>query len=233
MKKLLISLISLLLMSLIITPVSAKESIKGISDPAKLQELGAKMIDKRVSAISKYDNLLLQTKNISEPTLTQVRGELSRVNGELDALKIKIQGETDIAILKADLKSIVNNYRVYQVFLPQSAGFVALDRLLAFQIKLTDLNNKIGQKATDLEGQGKDVTAIRELVQTAGQNLNTAGEQIALANSKFVAMTITDVEGARTLKLEGRTALINAKQSFSEARKLMKDAIQAIKALAK
>jgi len=233
MKKILISLISLLLISLTAGPVLAGESIKGINDPAKLQEIGTKMIDKRISAITKYDGFLVQTKYIPEETLTQVRGELSRVKGELDTLKTKILGETDVATLKEDIKSIVNNYRVYQVFLPQSAGFIAVDRLLAFQIKLTDLNNKIGQKATELEGQGKDVTEIRALMQEAGQLLNTAGEQITLASSKFSSMTIADVEGARTLKLEGKTALISARQSFSEARKLMKDAIQKIKELTK
>ncbi|MFH1392281.1 MAG: hypothetical protein ABIG90_01180 [bacterium] len=225
MKKILISLISLLLM----LPLVAQ----GAWDAPKLQDLGVKMVDKRVSAIVKYDGLLTQTKNISEPVLTQVKGELSRVSGELDSIKTKILGETDTGVLKEDIKSIVNNYRAYQVFLPQSAGLVAIDRLLTFQYKLVELSNKIGQKASDLEAQGKDVAQIRELVQSAGVKLNSAGDNITGATAKFSAMTISDPEAAKSLKIEGKQSLLDARKDFTDAKKSLKEAVQAIKELVK
>lgn len=226
-------LISLLILSLLISPlvVVGAEARTRTIDPVKLQELGTQMIDKRVATITRYDRFLAQTKYISEPALTQVRGELSRVSGELGTLKTKILSETEIDVLKADLKSIITNYRVYQVFLPQSAGIVAVDRLRAFQAKLSELNGKISAKADELEGQGKDVTEIRGLVSTADGLLSTAEGHIATAESKFTSMTIADPEGSKTLKLEGRESLINARQSFSEARKNMQAAVLKIKEL--
>jgi len=228
MKKILVSLLFLSL----IFPLAAQ----GALDAPKLQELGAKMIDKRVNAISKYDGLLVQTKHISEATLTQVRGELSRVggeNGELNTLKTKILGETDIPTLKADIKLIVEKYRVYQVFLPQSVGIVAVDRLKAFQQKLYDLKGKISLKADELEGQGKDVSAIRNLLSTADGQIGLAATDISTAEIKFVSMQISDPETARSLKLEGRQSLLDARKDFSDARKNLKDAVQQIKELAK
>ncbi|MEK9165853.1 MAG: hypothetical protein AAB525_03295 [Patescibacteria group bacterium] len=229
MKKLILS--AIICASLIIPNITLGAKTLAV-DPGKLQNLGATMIDKRVAAIAKYDSLLAKTKYVTETTLTQVRGELSRVSSELGTLKTKIQGETDIAILKADIKSIVNNYRVYQVFLPQSAGIVSVDRMKTYEAKLNELKNKISQKADELEGQGKDASAIRNLISLAEGNISTGTGHIATAESKFTSMTIADPEGARTLKLEGRTALISAKQSFSEARKNMRDAVQEIKKLA-
>jgi len=202
-------------------------------DPVKLQDLGVKMIDKRVTAIQKYDDLLSKTKYVSQPILDQIRGELNRVKGELEALKTKIQGETDIATLKADVKSIGTNYRVYQVLLPQSSGFVAVDRIKAYEAQLNELKSKTSSKADELEKAGKDVSAIRSLITTAEGNLSAGSSNIAAAESKFAAMTISDPEGARTLKLDGKTALVNAKQNFSEARKNLRDAVQEIKKLAK
>lgn len=205
-----------------------------VVDPSnKLQELGVKMIDKRVGAINMYDGFLSKTRYVSQPTLDEVKGELSRVNGELSALKAKISEETDVAALKSDIKSIVNNYRVFQVFLPQAAGFVAVDRLLTFQNKLVELSNKIGQKANDLEAEGKDVAQILALVQSAGAKLDSAGGDITEASSKFSAMTIADVESSRALKLEGRTSLLNARKNFSDARADLKQAVLEIKKIVK
>lgn len=202
-------------------------------DPGKLQNLGATMIDKRTAAIQKYDGFLAQTKYISDAVISKVQGELSRVKGELDTLKTKILGETDIDALKADVKSIATNYRVYQVFLPQSAGIVSVDRMKTYEVKLTELKGKISVKADELEGQGKDVSAIRNLISLAEGNISVGTGYITTAESKFTNMTIADPEGARTLKIDGRATLNSARQEFSEARKNMRDAAQEIKKLAK
>lgn len=201
-------------------------------DPGKLQNLGATMIDKRTAAIQKYDGFLAQTKYISDAVISKVQGELSRVKGELDTLKTKILGETDIDALKADVKSIATNYRVYQVFLPQSAGIVSVDRMKTYEVKLTELKGKISVKADELEGQGKDVSAIRNLISLAEGNISVGTGYITTAESKFTNMTIADPEGARTLKIDGRATLNSARQEFSEARKNMRDAVQKIKELA-
>lgn len=202
-------------------------------DPVKLQNLGATMIDKRTAAIQKYDGLLNQTKYISDAALAKAQGELSRVNGEISSLKTKILAETDIPALKEDVKSIVNNYRVYQVFLPQAAGLVSVDRMKTYEAKLNETKNKISQKTDELEGQGKDTSAIRNLISLAEGNISAGAGYIATAENKFASMTITDFEGARTLKIDGRSALNSARQGFSEARKNMRDAAQEIKKLAK
>lgn len=229
MKKIIFSVITCALLVLPITALGAKTTA---IDPGKLQNLGTTMIDKRTAAIQKYDGLLNQTKYISDATLSKVQGELSRVKGELETLKTKILGETDIDALKADVKSIATNYRVYQVFLPQSAGIVSVDRMKTYEAKLNELKSKISIKADELEQAGKDVSAIRNLISTAEGNISTGNGYITTSESKFTSMAITDPEGARTLKLDGRTALISAKQSFSEARKNMRDAVQEIKKLA-
>jgi hypothetical protein len=201
--------------------------------PEKLQELGAKMIDKRIAAITKYDGFLNQTKHISQPVLDTVQGELSRVSGELGSLKTKIQSETDIETLKTLVRSIVTDYYVYRVFLPQSAGIVSVDRMRAYEAKLIELNSKISAKADQLEEQGMDVSEIRNLISTADGYLTTGKGYISTAESKFTSMSISDPEGAKTLKLDGRSALLDARKSFSEARGNMRQAVQKIKKLLK
>lgn len=227
MKKLFISLILLSL----VAPL-AVQGAERTWDAGKLQELGASMIDKRVALITKYDTGLSQTKYISDTILSQVRGELSRVQGELEALKTKIAGEEDIATLKADVKSVITNYRIYSVFLPQSAGIVASDRLRTLQAKLNELKAKISSKADELEAAGKDVTEIRSLLTTAAEQLSAAEGHVSIAESKFASMTIADPEAASALKLQGKAELISARQSFSEARTNLKAAVTKIKELA-
>lgn len=119
------------------------------------------------------------------------------------------------------------------MFLPQSAGIVAIDRLINFQQKLYDLKGKISAKADELEGQGKDVSVIRNLLSTADGQIGAAATDISTAETKFVSMQISDPETARSLKLEGRQSLLDARKDFSDARKTLRDAVQKIKELAK
>lgn len=222
-------LIALLVLSLLIVPVVTQAAAWNAE---QLQELGVKMIDTRVKSVTKYDGFLSQTKNISDKTLGKVRGELSRVKTELDTeLKPKIQKETDIAVLKEDVKSIVDKYRVYQVFLTQSAGVVAVDRLITFQQKLYDLKDKVAEKADELEEAGKDVSNIRSLISSADTQISNASTDIMGAESKFSSMQISNPEVARNLKLEGRGSLIDARENFSKARTNLRDAVSQIKEL--
>ncbi len=201
------------------------------TDPAKLQSLGASMVDKRVTSITKYDSALAKTKQISEPTLNTIRGELSRVKNELTSIKEKIIGETDRATLRADVKSIVTNYRVYQVFLPQSAGIVAVDRMRAYSAKLDEVSSKIGAKADEVEGQGKDVSEIRALLSASVSSITNGKSTTDAALEKFNAMSISDPEGARTLRTDGRSSLQTARTNFSSARVSLRDAAQKLKQL--
>ena len=221
----------IMLVFLIGTTLIIPQSVLGAMEIGKLQDLGIKMIEKRDASIARYDGFLAKTKHISQPVLDQVRGELSRVTKELGELKTKIENETERETLKSLVKSIVTEYRVYQVFLPQSAGIVASDRLKAYQAKLTEVKDKINDKADELEKTGKDVTAIRQLLASAQEDISAGEKNITTAENKFTSMNISDPEGARTAKLDGRSALLAARQSFSEARKDLKEAVQEIKKL--
>jgi predicted nucleic acid-binding Zn-ribbon protein len=201
------------------------------ADPTKLQNLGASMVDKRVTAITKYDSALAKTKYISEPTLNAVRGELSRIKNELTSLKEKIMNETDMPTLRADVKSIATNYRVYQVFLPQSAGIVAVDRMKAYSAKLDEISTKIEAKTNELEGQGKDVSEVRSLLSSATASIASGKTSTDAALEKFNAMSISDAEGARTLRIDGRSSLQTARTNLSSARVSLRDAAQKLKQL--
>ena len=201
------------------------------ADPTKLQNLGASMVDKRVTTITKYDSALAKTKYISEPTLTAIRGELNKITGELSSLKAKIMNETDIPTLRADVKSIVTNYRVYQVFLPQSAGIVAVDRMRAYSTKLDEVSTKIGAKADEVEGQGKDVSEVRSLLSSATASIASGKTSTDAALEKFNGMSISNPEGARTLRIDGRSSLQTARTNFSSARVSLRDAVQKLKQL--
>lgn len=228
LKRTFILLLSLLLFSPLF-PITAKAAL----DAPKLQELGSKMVDKRVTSLNSYDKLLVQAKHISQEIIADVRNDIASTNGNLEALKNKIMSEVDLPALKTDIKSIVDDYRVYQVFLPQSSGIIACDRLSAFYAKLDELKTKISQKANELETTGKDVSKVRELLSAADNSLNSGKEYISAAQNKFSSMSISDPEGSRVLKLDGRSALLDAKKVSLDARNNLQQAISQIKELVK
>ena len=199
----------------------------------KLQTLGATMIDKRVRAIDHYDTLLENTKYISDDTINKVHTKLERVKTELTTLKTKIESETDVTTLRADVRSIVDNYRVYQVFLPQSAGLVSVDRMTEYSKKLTEINDKLTAYAKDLQTKGNDMDDVLALLTSAKNSIAPGNGHLTTAQTSFTNMTISDPEGARSLKIEGRAELQDARQNFSQAREDMREAEQKIKEIVK
>jgi hypothetical protein len=230
MKKILITLlaITLLIPTMAMGALGDKAEQR---DPSKLQTLGANMIDKRITSINTYTGFLGQTKFISDATKNETQSELGRIKDELSTLKTKIQGETDLQILREDVKSIVTNYRVYQVSLPRAAGLVSVDRMKAYSAKLDEASTKIEAKAKELETQGKDITEITALISTARTSISAGNSSTDDALSKFSAMSISNPEGALGLRIEGRTSLGTSRKSFSDARVNLRDAVQKIKSV--
>ena len=61
----------------------------------------------------------------------------------LTALKSKIEAETDLSVLKGDVKSITNSYRIFALVIPQGRIEVAADKIADVASSLTTLSGKL------------------------------------------------------------------------------------------
>lgn len=199
----------------------------------KLQDVAKLMIERRVLAMEAAKNRLSTAKKISQETKDAVTKTLDDSITKINALEEEILATNDLAALKTKVKSIVTDFRIYVVILPQSHGLMAADRLQAYEQKLDELKAKTQTKVSELKDSGKDVASLESLLEQATAKLNETKTSIETAEAKFSSMQVSDVAGARTLKLEGKEALVLARDTLRRVRDDLQNVIKGIKDLNK
>jgi hypothetical protein len=138
-------------------------------------------IDKRLTALKDFTTTLGRAEQVQaahRSTLTALIG--SQTTG-LTALRAKVGTETTAAAVKADAKSMINDYRVFILTGPKVRLTAAIDTELAAITKLHD--SKLDATAKSLDGQvgtllaikpGPDGDAIRGQVKTVRQTAKDA-----------------------------------------------------------
>ncbi|MFI5907370.1 hypothetical protein [Dactylosporangium sp. NPDC051541] len=115
-------------------------------------------IDKRLAALEQFDSTIGRAGQLTaahKDTLTKL---VADQRGGLTALKTKVQGETTAAALKADARSMVDDYRVFMLTGPKVRLTAAIDTELAVAGKLGAGADAVKQS---LNGQADKLLAVK------------------------------------------------------------------------
>jgi hypothetical protein len=179
------------------------------------KEKAIKEIDRRINALTdvttRVQNMQKVTEafkqNLSSATQTQITG--------LTQLKSKVADATDAEVLKADIKSITQSYRVYALFMPQAHISAAADRVVLSTEMMTMLGTKLQGKITALQGTGVDVGALTTAITELAAKLSDARTQAEAAVSTIAALTPDG--GDKTKMAANNTALKAARVNLQTA----------------
>ncbi|MGX6606015.1 hypothetical protein ACWKSP_28380 [Micromonosporaceae bacterium Da 78-11] len=155
-------------------------------------------IDKRLTALKGFTTTLGEAKQVQQAhrgTLTKL---ITDQTAALTALRTKVGTETTGAAVKADAKSMINDYRVFILTGPKVRLTAAIDTELAVVDKLHDRKDvddaKLDAIAKSLDGKvdtllaikpGPDGPALRAQVKTVRQGAKDARTSLkALRKSK-------------------------------------------------
>src|SRR5258708_3571747 len=130
---------------------SAKTSLPAVTRKAERMETQTtnlksrvdQEIDRRISSLGKLIERINALKRISSDQKLSLTNQVQAEVTSLTTLKAKIDQDTDVTILRTDVKSIVASYRVYALFMPKIEVLAAADRLSETADKLTDLATKL------------------------------------------------------------------------------------------
>jgi len=193
--------------------------------------LGQKMIEKRVADLEKVQARLQAVERISEETKTELLNRVAQNTTDLQAFEIEIEDIEDLEVMKEKVRSIVFNYRIYLVFIPQIRGLAVVDRLKYFAEKIVEVKEKMEEELAALEEEGKDVSAIWDLVESAEEQLAEGLGFAQKAEDKFAGMKVGDVETAQDPKIEARKDLASGRSFLREALQSLRQAWQEIRKL--
>lgn len=193
-----------------------KERMDNISE--NLKQRAQSEIGRRVESLNKLLTRINEFKKLSatqKSTLTtQVQSEISTLN----ALLAKINADTDVATLRTDVKSIVDAYRIYALFIPQIQILGAADRILTVTDEMTTLAAKLETKINEQQTKGQNVTDLQTLLTDMKAKIADAKTQSQAAIDAVTPLTPAGFPGNKTTLQSARQMLATALKDLNTAR---------------
>src|SRR5579872_2436785 len=137
---------------------------------------GDTMIQARLTTLS---NLLTRIQNdtrLSTDEKSSFTADVNTTTTNLQALKTKLDADTDATTALADAKSIVTSYRIYLIFEPKERLLIIDDNLSTASTTLSGLITQIQNLLNTLKSEGKDTTVAQNALNDAStqvSNINT------------------------------------------------------------
>jgi hypothetical protein len=214
-----------LFVAAIATPVYAQTpatrgAVRLEANVSRLKTRADAEITRRITAlnglITKINAMVRLTSDQKTTFGSGINGQISSLN----TLKTKIDADTDIVTLRTDVQSIVTEYRIFVVYLPQVNIMSNADRILA----LVDEMNAISTKLQTRLG-----TTTNPLMTDRAAKLADATTQANNAISAVVPLTPSGYPGNKTTMISARTMLQTARQDLVTAEKDATQIRQALK----
>jgi hypothetical protein len=229
-------LLSLLLTILLILPAYTFAAPKDNSNAEKqrvdnLKERANREIDRRVASLSKLTSRINLIVRITSEQKTSLISEISKNITELTALKNKVTSDTDLATLKGNVKSIVDSYKIYGVFVPKIHLLITINKTDQAQIKLSDIALKLEDRIKTLKDGGKNVTSLEADLIDMKTNLANAKTKIDALQEKIFAVIPADYPGNKGILVDGKNAMASIRKDLATARQDAGKIVEVIKAM--
>lgn len=165
----------------------------------KLIERGESAIEKRIESLRKLKERLANARLVSAEVLASINASLDAEIAKLEALKADIASGTATSTLKADIKSIKKDFRIFMLVEPKAHIAASASRINAVVTQMNQLVVKLEARITEAKNAGTDVSAAETAL---------ADMKAKLADAKVQADAA--VAGTANLQPDGGDATVRA-----------------------
>lgn len=198
-----------------------------------LRERANKEIDRRIAALNKLLTIIGQMKKLSASQISTLSAQVQTNIDSLNALRGKINSDTDLATLRTDVKSIVTDYRIFAFFMKYIHLNTALERSSNLYDKLMTVYNKLSTKITEAQSGGKDVTQLNTSLTEMKSKIDSAKNLIDTALSQLSSLNVQGYPGNLTTLSDTRLKLRTIHQNLKDAHILSKRIVKDLRSLNK
>jgi len=195
----------------------ASRSALASNQLSNLKQRADTEINRRIDALNKLLSILSQSKKLSASDAANLTSQVQADIDGLNTLKTKIDTDTDIATLRADVKSIINNYYIFAFFLDYIHLNAAFDRATTTTNNMTIVWTKLQTKITQAQNNGKDVTNLTTLLTDMQNKLNDAKSAIASAETEFTGLSASGYPNNKSTLQDARSKLQTVYQDLKTA----------------
>lgn len=186
-------------------------------------------IERRITSLNKLIEKINALKKLSD---TQKATFISQIQEEITSLtnlKVKINADSDLATLKTDVKSIVQSYRIYLLFIPKINVLVAADSLDALADKMSSLAAKL-ELRINTSGD-VDVTKLKTTLEDMKAKIADSKVQAQKARDAVISLTPEGYPGNKGILQQGREYIVAGKKDIRDARQDAMIIIQGLKGI--
>jgi len=204
-------------------PVAKNEVMENLRKRANQE------ITRRVTSLTELITKINGLKKLSQANKTALINKVQEEITSLNNLKTKIDADTDLITLRADVKSIVQSYRVYAFFIPQIRILSAADVMSQSADNLTTLANKLESLINKSGATGDTLTSLQDYLSNMRAKIKEANDIYQSVQAEVLALTPagyptnkTALEGARTKLKTGTKALKAARDDAKQIVKVLR-----------
>lgn len=199
----------------------------------RLKQRALNEIDRRITSLTNVGDRITKVKKLTDAEKTQLQNNIQTEIASLNALKDKIQSDTDLQTLRTDTKSIVTSYRIYLLYLPVTRIIIAADDLLATADKLSSVAATLQTKITEAKGQGQDTASLDSLLTDIQTQITAAKTQANNAITSVTTLNPTAYPGNKQFLQDARKMLQAALKNLQTAKQDAHKIIESLRKLGK
>lgn len=201
----------------------------GATDLSCVQQFGENRIQLRVDNLNTFiDRVNANTYVTADQKSGLVSDAQTNITG-LQALKTKIQGDTDAKTARADVKSIYTDFRIYLLVLPRDHGELWLYDGQYAHGQMLSKESDIQSAIDKAKAAGADVTTAQAKFDDYKAKVDDANTQLSAAQGLIPSLTLANYPATTdTLKML-KADLQAAHLDLKTARQDLKDIIASLK----
>ncbi|MDB5178247.1 MAG: hypothetical protein JWN01_190 [Patescibacteria group bacterium] len=196
-----------------------------------LQTKGSAEIDRRVANLNAALAKLSAGTKLSAANKAALAKQIQDELTGLAGLKAKLAADTTLATARADVASIVTDYRVYVLMLPKARLVATDDRFGVAEDRLNTLATKLQAAITARKAKGKDVTALQTSLDDMKAKIASAQSKTTGLADKLLALSPSDYNANHASLIAYRDALKGSQAGLKTARDDAQSIITALKNL--
>jgi hypothetical protein len=201
---------------------------------SNLKARAGQEIKRRIDALNKLNTRVQAMKKVSAQGKASMAAQVQAQITLLTNLKIKIDADTDLTVLRTDIKTITDSYRIYALIIPQGEIYAAADRATSIADDLTTVSGKLQTRITAASALGKDVTALQTSLADLNAKVADARVQIKAALDKISNLTPdlgkdSQFQANKDALSKARTNIRVAKQDLDAANKDTRNIVKGLK----
>lgn len=190
-------------------------------------------INRRLISLNSIILKINALKKLTSDQKTSFLADIQNNITELTALKTKIDADTDVTTLQADVKSIISDYRIFALYVPKIHILAATEISIQTATNLNALITKLQSKIDTYEKAGKDTTTLQTEITDMRTKINIATAQAQSTANAVIQLNPagypennselqTAQQTLKTIKTDLQTARTDAQNIINDLKNLQK-----------